>query len=125
MKISYKCYKNGLPREIYIPPLLFEVVLQIPRKIPGLEGCIKCDATLIEINKDISVERMRLVIWHEVTHGIWEAAGLPEAVRFNAPNLPKCEVVFNAIGESAVEVFSSHSLDVLRLNPHLRRFLRL
>ena len=98
-------YSNGCPRQVYISPYLWRV--EIAEMETCDDGRMLPSANLIRLNECLILERLKMTLWHEILHAIWHTNELQD---------PEEE-------ETVIEKLSLHSLEVLRLNTELSKFL--
>ena len=113
-----------LPRRIEIPPLIYTVRLCTPPKEISAEREGECEflKNEIRLNRSCAPDRLRSVLWHEVLHAIWESASLPHSFS-KQEGFPGLSVRVAHLDELIVEALTGRTLDVLRRNPKLLRFL--
>lgn len=111
---------HGVPPTIYIPPLTYKVEVCDPGRgiSESQEGVTEFLPCIIRLNSRCAPDRLRSVLWHEVLHAVWEAADLPHGWK-----LPGLGITFSDLDETIVEALTGRTLEVLRVNRGLRRFL--
>jgi hypothetical protein len=84
----------------------------------GVEGRVIFNRTRIELRADLAPTRLRSVLWHEILHAVWEVACLPSGLGVAFPG-----TTIKDVDETIVEALSGRTLDVIRRNPELMRYL--